>query len=219
MKGATLKIEPRNKIGGGKVKSLRRDGYIPSVIYGKDIDSIPVKIKFSDFRDSIVRFGKNAVFNIDLGENGTYPVVIRDIQYGIVKNDYLHIDFQQVSLTEKRQATVAVRILGRERIESTANIVNQLIDEIQVECLPQDTPDHVEVDVKDMDTGDTFTVEQLELPENVTLLSEPNDVIVKVSEARIYEEEIEEEEEEEGLEDEEAEETEESSEEEEREEK
>ncbi|HHV60825.1 MAG TPA: 50S ribosomal protein L25 [Clostridiaceae bacterium] len=182
MKGATLKIELRDKVG--KVNSLRREGYIPSVVYGKNIDSIPVKIKVSDFREGVSRFGKNAVFSIDLGSGTPFPVVIKDVQYDVLKNDYKHIDFQQVSLTEKRRAEVPVRIVGREKLESAGNIINLMLDVIEIECLPQDTPEWVEVDVQECEAGDTISAGQIKLPDNVELYTDPEEIIIKINEPK-----------------------------------
>lgn len=184
MKSAVLKIEPREQKGGRKAKSLRRSGYIPSVIYGKEIAPVSSKIKVSDFRDSLQKGGRNAVFSVDLGEGNTYSVVIRDIQYDALKNDFMHIDFQQVSLTEKRTAEVPVRIVGRESVEAAANIINQMLDVVEVECLPQDTPEAVEIDVHGLSAGDTVLADQIKLPANVTLLTSLDEAVVKINESR-----------------------------------
>ncbi len=184
MKSAILKIEPREEKGGGRAKSLRQSGYIPSVLYGKDIKPVSVKIKISDFRDSLKKNGRNAVYNVSLGSGKEYSVVVHDVQYDPIKNDIMHIDFQQVSLTETRKAEVPIRIIGRERIESDGNMINLIIDIVEVECLPQDTPEAFDVDVNGMKDGDTVLAGQINIPANVTLLTDPDEAVVKISEPR-----------------------------------
>lgn len=179
MNNAVLKVEPREAVGGGKVKKLRAQGYIPAIVYGKEIDSTPVAIKLSDFREGLAKNGKNAVFNVELENGKTFPMVIKEIQYDILKNDYLHVDLQQVSLTEKRKATVPVRLLG-----SPDGIVVHHIDEIEVECLPLDMPEYIEADISGLTIGDNLFAKDLKLPENVELVSDPEDVIVSVTEVR-----------------------------------
>jgi large subunit ribosomal protein L25 len=179
MNNAVLKIEPRKALGGGKVKRLRANGYVPAVVYGKEVDATPLAIKVSNLRESLVKNGKNAVFNIELENGKLYPVVIKEIQYDILKNGYQHVDLQQVSLTEKRKASVPVRLVG-----SSEGILVHQIDEIEVECLPLETPEYIEADISHLTVGSNLVAGDLKMPENVTLLSDPENVIASITEVK-----------------------------------
>ena len=179
MNNTMLKVESRQALGGGQVRKLRSGGYIPAVVYGKEINSTPVAIKVADFRESLTKNGRNAVFSIELGEGKTYPVVIKDIQRSVLKNEYMHVDLQQVSLTEKRKTSVPVRLIG-----TPDGVVVHNIDQVEVECLPLDAPDHIEADISNMKIGDALTAADLKMPENVVLVSSEQDVIMSVTEAK-----------------------------------
>lgn len=179
MNNAVLRVQKREAVGGSKVKRLRAKGYIPAVIYGKEVDSTPIAIKISDFREALSQNGKNAVFNVELEKDKTIPVVIAEIQNEIVKEGYLHVDLQQVSLTEKRKNSVPIRLIG-----TPDGIVVHNIDEIEVECLPLDTPEFVEGDISKLVIGDTLSVGDLKLPDNVTVLNDLQDTIVSITEVK-----------------------------------
>jgi len=199
MQNIMVEAEKRNGIGGGHVKRLRKEGMVPAVIYGKGIDSIPIKIKMSDLRELVTTGGRNAFFTLSV-EGMEHAAIIKDIQYDIIKSDVLHVDVQKVSLTEKIQSNVAIRIIGREKAESGGKVLIIHMDTVAVECFPQDTINHVALNVSELNVGDSLAVADLDLPESFTVLDAPNEMVVSVSEVREIEEPEEEETvEEEGL--------------------
>lgn len=181
MMNVSLKLEERLAVGGGKVKRLRDSGYVPAVFYGKQIDPMTVMVKASEFRDFLSKHGRNVVFNADLDNGKSFPALIKDIQMGVIKNEYVHVDFQQISLTEKVQMNVPVRLIGREAVERAEGIVVQQIDEVIVLCLAQDIPQVIDVDISYMGIGDSLTAGELKLPEGVTLVTEPDDLILSIA--------------------------------------
>jgi large subunit ribosomal protein L25 len=192
-----LNVTIRDAIGGGRVKRLRHEGYIPAIIYGKGIDAISTKIKTSELRTAINKYGRNTVFQVSLPEQDSFYVVIKEAQHDVITEEIIHVDLQSISLTEKRRAQVPVRIVGRETVEVGHLILIQQLDEIEVECLPQETPQFVEIDVSELSLGDSITAGQIELPENVTLETDADQLIVTVTEVREVAEEDEETEDEE----------------------
>jgi large subunit ribosomal protein L25 len=191
-----LNVADRDEIGGGRVKRLRLEGFVPTVIYGKKVESVSAKIKSSDLRAAISKYGRNAVFQATLSELDSLFVVIKDIQYNALTEEIMHIDLQSISLTEKRRVGVPIRIIGREALEIGHLVIIQQVDEIQVECLPQETPQLFEIDVSELVLGDNIVAEQIELPENVNLVTEEDQLILSVTEVReiVEDEEVEEEE-------------------------
>lgn len=186
-----LNLEMREEIGGGKVNKLRLKGYIPAIIYGKGMDSLPVKIKLPDLRTALSKYGRNTIFNANLPGQNSFPIVIKEIQNDIITGEMIHADLQKISLTEVRRAEVPVRIYGRELLETSQMIVIQQMDEIMVKCLPQDTPQFIKLDVSKMTSGDSITAGQIELPEGVTLDSDPDQIVAIVTEVKDVVEETE----------------------------
>lgn len=184
MMNVSLKLEERLAVGGGKVKRLRHSGYVPAVIYGKQINPMTVMVKASEFRDFLAKHGKNVVFNADLGNGESFPALIKDIRMGVIKNEYVHIDFQQISLTEKVQMSVPVHLIGREAVERADGVVVQQIDEVIVLCLAQDIPQVIDADISHMEIGHSLTVGELNLPEGVTLVTDEGDVILSIASGR-----------------------------------
>lgn len=178
---ATLNLKERTEIGGGKVKRFRKLGYVPGVLYGKSIGNKVIGIKQAEFRNALKKYGRNAVFNAKInGEE--IPVLIKDIQEDIIKNDLLHVDLHQIRLDQAIEVTVPIKLIGRELVESTGKIVVQMINEVDIECLPQDTPAYIEADITNMNIGDKLTAGELKLPGGIKLLSDPEEIVVSVVE-------------------------------------
>jgi len=180
MENVALKIEKRELIGGRKVKKLRDKGFIPAVVYGKGMEPVPAAVRLPEFRESLSQKGKTAIFELALGDDKPFPAIIKEIQYDSVKKSYLHVDFQRISLTEKIKTMVPVKVTGSVQ----GAVISQLMDEVEVECLPLDTPAHIEVNVSGLEAGDHITAGDLKLPEKVALLTEPEVVIVSITEPR-----------------------------------
>ncbi len=189
MQSMVVKAEKRGAVGGGHVKRLRQDGVVPAVIYGKEIDSQPVQLSMSDLRDLVHSSGRGAFFTLKL-DGKEHAVIIKDIQYDAVNSSVLHVDLQKVSLTEKIQSDVSIRLMGRDKVETGRKVLVHQLDQITVKCLPQNTPSYFEADVSGLDVGDSLTVGEIELPEDIELINDPGEVIASVSEVReIVEEE------------------------------
>lgn len=189
MQSMVVKAEKRNAVGGGHVKRLRQDGVVPAVVYGKEIESQPVQLSMSDLRDLVHKSGRGAFFTLKL-DGKEHAVIIKDIQYDVVNSSVLHVDLQKVSLTEKIQSDVSIRLIGRDKVETGRKVLVHQLDQITVKCLPQNTPSYFEADVSGLDVGDSLTVGEIEIPEDIELINDTAEVIASVSEVKeIVEEE------------------------------
>ena len=104
MQNIKIKAQKRNDIGGGHVKRLRKNGMVPAVIYGKNIESSPIQVSMSDLRKLVATGGQNAFFTLEI-DGAEHAAIIKNIQYGVVKNDVLHVDIRRfLSLKRYRQA-------------------------------------------------------------------------------------------------------------------
>ena len=177
----SLKVEKR-EIFGKKVKRLRREGLIPANIYGRKIKSEAVSVQKSDFDKVFKEAGETQIVNLELGKEKR-PVLIHDIQKDPVTEDIIHIDFLQVDLKEKVTASIPVVGIGESPVEKQGlGTVVFYIDEIEVEALPTDLPERVEVDLSSLENIDqTILVKDLAFDTSkVEVKASPDEVVVKV---------------------------------------
>jgi len=183
----------RRDITGKKVKAMRRAGLLPAVLYGQALTPIPITLDMKESSRILATLGSSSIIKIDL-EGEELNTLVRDRQRDTLRNMFLHIDFQVVSMTEKLRANVSINVTGVSPALKDFNaIVEQLINEIEVESLPGNLPEKFEVDVSKLtEIGDQILVKDLELPEGVTIAMDPEETLVTVTAATA---EIEEEEE------------------------
>jgi large subunit ribosomal protein L25 len=181
MNDKILKLEKRSQVGGGKPKKLRRNGYIPAVVYGQGMSPSSVQVKLPDMREFLARHGRNSVFTAEFAEEHDFSALIKDIQYDPVRKDIVHVDFQKISLTEKVQVEVPVKVTGKKDMEKSGNVVAHQLNEITVECLPQDVPKNVEANIAGMTPGSNLTAAQLKLPQGVALVTDPRSIILTIT--------------------------------------
>ncbi len=182
-----IRAEGRLHAGSGANNRLRKAGYLPGNVYGKGIESIPISVKKDELGKSISRFGRNAVFKLDVAGENSYTVVIRDIQNLAAKGGDLHVDFQKIKLSEEMKTDVLIKIAGRESINANKLIVQQQMDSLPLKGLPRSMPDAVEIDVSALKAGDSLTAGSIELPKGIICELEPESVILVVKESHLYE--------------------------------
>lgn len=195
MEKIAIQAEER-KLKGKKVKQIRSEGKLPAVIYGKDIDTIPIAVDARETTITLNRVSGSTILTILLsGEE--HAALVREIQRDYIRNEIIHIDFQAVSLKEKLRTNVSINLTGEAPvIEEYDALVVSGIDQIEVECLPQDLPESIEVDVSNLvEIGDAIYLRDLPVPSNVEFLTDLDELVAVAS--AIKEEVIEEPEEEE----------------------
>lgn len=185
MQRIPLKAKER-EILGKKVRFLRRDGLIPAHVFGNKVETEHVSVKLADFVKVYRQAGETGLIDLKIGEEKIRPVLVRDVQRDVVRDTPLHIDFYQVNLLEKVTVPVPVVLIGDEpeAVHIGEAVVIQPIGEVEVEALPTELPEKIEVDITGLKAiGDAITVSQLRVPEGVTILAEPEAVVVKLDTA------------------------------------
>lgn len=175
----TLRAVPRTVVGK-KVKALRREGLIPGVVYGPVIDgTITVSVKERELLRLYKAIGLNSLLSLEW-EGGSQMVFIREVQVDPVRWNPLHVDFFAPNLLIRISSTVPV-VHG----EVSGDMVGELqvfVDHVEIEGLPADLPSNIHVDVsKLVRIGEHLTAGELELPEGITLVTDPETVIYSVS--------------------------------------
>jgi len=190
-----LAVTPRS-ILGKKVKRLRQQGITPANIYGHGIPSQAVQVPTPDLARIIRVAGLNIMLQLHVeGERKRRPVFFRHVQRNPTTDEFLHVDFYQVSLKEKIRLEVPLIIVGEAPAVSVhQGILLQSVNVVSMEGLPGDLPPRIEVDVSGLaEIDDAVHVKDLEVSPDVTLLVDPELVVAKVAAPRLVEEVVEEE--------------------------
>ncbi len=187
-----IKVESREETGKGVARQLRRSGKIPGVIYGKERESQPLTVDPGDIK---ARLNSNAIFDIKIvgNENETETAMIKDYQKDVIKGKIIHVDFQQISMDEKISVTVPVRLVGESIGVQEGGVLQQLKRDIEIESLPADIPDELELDISELEVGDSLQISDFQVSDKIDILDSLDEVVVTVVTPS---EEIEEEEEE-----------------------
>lgn len=182
MKRPKLKVEKRSVLGK-KVKKLRKDGIFPANVYGKDIKSEAVQLPYKDFETIFKEVGSTGLLDIEF-DSQARPVLIHNVQYDHLTHLPLHADFYQVNLKEKITTMVPLVINGEPKaVSDKLGILLQQLSEVEVEALPEELPENIEVNVENLAAVDEqIIVSDLKVPQGVTILTDPNQVIVKIGE-------------------------------------
>lgn len=201
-KEITIVAEPRPERGKNEARRLRAGGRIPAVVYGagKDATAVSVNPKEID-RILFSSSGHNTIFNVEVDGQETAPAMIVDWQHDPVKDLLLHIDLERIDLTKKLTVKVPVHLEGEPKgVKTQGGLMEVVTREIEIECLPNNIPEHFTVNVHEMLIGDNLRASAVELEEGIELKSSPNTVICHVVELRTSEAEAEAAEEEEAAE-------------------
>ncbi|MGB2706509.1 MAG: 50S ribosomal protein L25 [Candidatus Omnitrophota bacterium] len=186
MEKVILNAEIREEIGKSKVKELRKAEIIPGVIYKNGKECINLKIKSRDLFDVLhTSAGENVLITLKIKgdkKRGERACIIKELQRDPVKEDVLHIDLNEISLTEKIKVKVPVHPHGEpEGVVKDGGVLEHVLWEVEVECLPTDIPEKIGVEVGPMKIGDTVYVKDLVVPPAVTILSNAELTVLSVS--------------------------------------
>ncbi len=184
MEKVVLKAAKRS-LTGKRVKQLRQEGQLPAVIYGHHVETTPIALDAHEANLTIPHLTSSSVVTIDL-DGKEIPALVRERQKNYIKGYLIHVDFQAVSLTEKIRAMVSLHQHGLApavKDFSAALVTN--MDSIEVEALPQDLPERLEIDLSVLaEIGSAIHVRDLALPESVTVLSDLDEIIVVATATR-----------------------------------
>lgn len=190
-----LDMQKRDKVGSNAVRKLRVKELIPGVIYGKDFEPINVTVDEKELRKVHLMAGTSSLIDVKVdGEEHT--VIIKDVQKHPFKNHYVHVDFKEIKMGEVANFTIPVVLEGRDEIRLQPSVLMQLLDEVEIECLPKNLPNEAAVSVIDMQYGDTFEVKDLDVFKNpdIKVLDDETEAVCSLSEPKeeVIEEDVEE---------------------------
>lgn len=184
-----LNLVNREHTGTAGAKKTRAEGYVPGIFYAQDSEPVAVAAKANELEKVVDEAGTSAL--VDVNVNGKdYKILFKEIQSHPFKNQLIHFDAYGVNLKEKIKLSIPVVLEGREDIRVEPSVLLQLLEEVEVECLPTSLPSDAIVNVADMQIGDTLTVADLDVAsiDDIEVLTDLEEAVCSLQEPR--EEEI-----------------------------
>jgi large subunit ribosomal protein L25 len=177
-----LEVRPREQVGSRVSRRLRKEGLVPGVLYGRSLTK-PIAIPERDLRHALTGGqGLHTILDVVVDGDGdkAHPSIIKDYQQDPVKLKLIHVDLQEVRLDQPIQASVAVTLIGGEDAPGVreGGVISLVNREINVEALPMEVPEHIDVDVSAMEMGDTLRLTEVTVPGNVRVLDDPEETVI-----------------------------------------
>ncbi len=194
-----LKAKVRENSGSAQSRRSRGEGNIPAVVYGLGMDPVSVEIDAREFTNALkTEAGSNVIFNLEIGKE-KYTALAREIQKHVYRNEFLHVDFIQVDLSQTVDADVQVNFTGIPMgVKEEGGVVQTVNSTITITALPTNIPTSLDLDISELNVGDNLAAADVDLPEGVELANDEDDsILITITIPRAA---VEEEEEIEGLE-------------------
>jgi large subunit ribosomal protein L25 len=175
-----LQVMEREHRGSADARRLRRDGYIPGVLYGRGMEPHAICVPERELRRVLTgQGGLHAILDVVLeGQKTTHASILKDYQQDPIRGHISHIDLQEVRLDEPIQASVTVQLVGEPVGAKEGGVLSQVQREVNVEALPMEIPEHLDLDVSAMAIGDTLRLADLPPMEGVTYLDNPEETVL-----------------------------------------
>jgi large subunit ribosomal protein L25 len=176
-----LPVAERKKLGSAESRRLRRQGLVPGVLYGR-AEPIAICVGERELRAALTTAaGSHAVLEIAIDGGREHSAILKEYQRDRVRGTITHIDLQEVRLDQPIHAAVAVELVGDAPGAKEGGVLSHVTTEIHVEALPLEVPQHLEADVSELHIGGAIRVGDLQLPDGVTLLDDPETVLATVT--------------------------------------
>ena len=183
-----MKVESRSDIGSNKVKKMRADNIIPGVIYSRGNETKSVKVNNAEFAKVFKSAGSSSIIDLEF-EGDILPVIVKNVQRHPVTGFVTHVDFQKLNMSEKIKMSIPIVLLNRDDIQVQPSILLQLMDQVDIECLPSYIPKTADVDVSDMDFTTPKLVRDTDIAkmEGITILTDLDEPVCSLSSPTITE--------------------------------
>jgi large subunit ribosomal protein L25 len=184
MKTIELSVEKRSTTGKGEARRTRFGGRIPGVVYGAGKPNVPISLDKKALADLFrAGAGENAIFLLKLaGSDQSRHAMIKELQRDPLSRKPLHVDFVRVLMDVKITVKVPIEVVGTARgVKADGGILDVVTREIEIECLPSDIPAHIAVDVNELGIGDAIRISELPALAGVTIVDNPEKVVVHVA--------------------------------------
>lgn len=181
-----IEVNPRPETGKNANRRARAAGKIPAVVYGGGRESVAIEVDRKTLLDTMKgHSGETPIFLLKLGDKERHAM-IRNMEVDPITRQVIHIDFQRVLMDQKVRVAVPVELVGTAYgVKTEGGLLDFVTREVHIECLPGDIPKHVDLDVTDVHVGQHAEAKDIKLPAGVTLVDEPEKVIVSLTHGRL----------------------------------
>ena len=185
-----LVVQPRDAGGSREARRLRRQGLIPAVLYGAGKPAVSIAVGEHALRAAVTTgAGLHAVLDVTVeGRKQAHVAIVKEYELDKVKHVVTHVDFQEIKLTERIESNVMITFEGTPvGVKMGGGLLDVATREVTVSALPTDIPEHIALDVEGLDVGEVAHVSDLHVPDTVTILDEPDEVVCSVLAPRVAE--------------------------------
>lgn len=179
MANLRLAVEVRNSTGKGAGRQARREGKVPAVLYGKNVDNVDLTVDAARLQRILQSGGAGGLIELTYNDK-SQVVLIKEVQADPILGRPLHVDFHAVALDEEVSVSVPIVLTGEAERASDGGVVAQNLRELTVSCLPTVIPESISVDIAQLGIGDTIVVGSLDLPEGVRTDVDPEETVVSI---------------------------------------
>jgi len=184
-KTAILKAEERKRTGSGLLKQMRKEGWVPSVVYGSGTENLNIKIDSKTFRELLgSSTSESFLVNLEMSDGSTQLAFLQDVQHDNLKGIVVHADFRAVDESTAITAHLPILLGGEPEGVKAGGLLEQHLHSLDVTCLPKDLPEMLQADVTALEIGDSLSVGDLELPEGLEVSLAPEVVVAIVAKTR-----------------------------------
>lgn len=184
MKKMPLTVYKRDSTRKSELKKIRMNSLVPGIIYGEGLkENLPISVN-KKVLIKLLRLKREEDFLVEIEVNedkSKYVALIKDEQYHPVTDEIIHIDFHSVSLEKEITAKVPIHFVGEPKGVKEGGVLYKALHELEVEAKPLNLPSFIEVDISDLEIGDSIHIEDLKVPSNVKILHEPFETVVSVT--------------------------------------
>ncbi|MFT8363589.1 MAG: 50S ribosomal protein L25 [Sporolactobacillus sp.] len=160
---------------------LRKEGKVPSVVYGKTVGNQSIAVNSSEVSKLLRSAGRNAVISLDIEGKKRYTVMAHEMQYDPIKGTIRHIDFLEININETLDAIVPVELVNTEALQASDAVLNHSISELTVRALPNNLPSAIQIDVSKLSVGDSIRISDVKPEADYTIIGDPDEVIASLS--------------------------------------
>lgn len=185
---AALNAQKRDDTGGRKPKHLRNDGWLPCSLSKRSGGAESLKVKCREFENLLKRHAEHMIVDLVIGDDKPQKVLLKEVQHHPVSGNLLHADFAEISMTRRLRTSVPIALVGEPAGIVEGGVLEHVLREIEVECLPADLPESVTVDVSALKIGDTVLVKGIDLGSKVVILTGKDLAVAAVNAPKMEEE-------------------------------
>jgi large subunit ribosomal protein L25 len=183
-KKTTLKAAPRNRTGSGRLNQMRREGWLPSVIYGRGTDNLNLKVDARTFNDLMAHSSsENILVNLDVEGVGTRMAFLQAVQHDPLTGGILHADFRAIDENTEITAHIPAHLHGDCVGVKAGGVVEQYVHAIEITCLPNDLPETIDIDISNIELGASLHIGEMTFPKGVRPTHPPDVVVVHIGRA------------------------------------